>query len=59
MTDIILRFEGSRVYNVEPDYISENTDPCTDVVLTFDDYDGKLVTGKLVRRNEEQTPDDS
>jgi hypothetical protein len=58
MSDIIFRvFEGAtRVCAVDPEYAEDNTEPCTDVVLTFDQA-GKFVTAQLVTRNE-QTLDD-
>lgn len=60
MTDIILRFFDSdlKVYAVNPEYIAFNTEPCTDMVLTFDTA-GKLVTAQLVKRNEEQPSSDT
>lgn len=60
MTDIILRFfaSGTTVYAVNPEYVAFSTERCTDLVLTFDDA-GTFVTAKLVKRNEEQTSDES
>jgi hypothetical protein len=58
MTVIIFRFfEGAvKVYAVDPDYVEENTEPCTDIAMSFDDT-GQFVTAKLVKRNQEQASD--
>lgn len=60
MTTVILRFfeAGTKVYSVDPDYVEENTDPCTDLVLSFDAA-GKFITAQLAKRNEEQSSDNN
>lgn len=60
MSDIIFRFfeGGLKVYAVNPEYVEYNTEPCTDIVLSFDEA-GKFVTAQLVKRNEEKAPDDN